>query len=728
MNVFELFATLGLDTSSYDQGLKSAEDSASSFSSALTTGLSVATGVATTAIVATGTAVVGATTAFAEGIQEVSEYGDAIDKNAQKLGLSNSAYQEWDYVLNIAGTSMSNLTTGVKTLTNKIDDAKNGNEDAIASFEALGISLEDLETMSREDIFEATIYGFTELADSTERASLANDLFGRSGQELTPLFNMTEEEISSLIDTANEYGMVMSDEAVSASATYTDSLTTLENTISGIKNNLLSEFLPSISTVMDGLSAVFAGDDSGLGLIEEGVDNFISTLDEIIPVAIEIGSKILTSLSSAIVKNFPELYDAGTDALLSFVDAIFENADLLIDSAKSIISTFTDKLLDSSKAGELTQVAVDVITELASAIADALPILIPAIVSVVKTIVETLTTAENLAMIMDVALEILSAFDQSIVQIAPEITNMIIPLLWNILQAVVTELPDLIAYLFEHIVYTLASFWGTILGLFGVGFDDIKAYFELFDIDIFNIAESIAVNGILWFESAWDFITTWFGNALTGIGEFVADIIEAVVNFGQNAWNSISSTFNNIKNTVSTILNNIKTFIPNALDYAKNQASSKLDEIKNTFTSVFDNVKSTVENAINFIKGLFDFEWSLPELKMPHFSISGEFDLLATPPSIPSVSVEWYAKAMNEPYLLDSATIFGATSGRLMGAGEAGSEMIYGRDQLMADIGAVVDAKLSNMEFIVPVYIGGKKIDQQVVMANARNSVISGGR
>ena len=87
-----------------------------------------------------------------------------------------------------------------------------------------------------------------------------------------------------------------------------------------------------------------------------------------------------------------------------------------------------------------------------------------------------------------------------------------------------------------------------------------------------------------------------------------------------------------------------------------------------------------------------------------------------------------FRSAMNQPYLLDSATIFGATSGRLLGAGESGAEMIYGRDQLMADIGAVVDAKLSNMEFVVPVYIGGKKIDQQIVTANARNSVISGGR
>ena len=95
---------------------------------------------------------------------------------------------------------------------------------------------------------------------------------------------------------------------------------------------------------------------------------------------------------------------------------------------------------------------------------------------------------------------------------------------------------------------------------------------------------------------------------------------------------------------------------------------------------------------------------------------------------MPTIGVEWYRKAMNNPYILEDATIFGAAGGKLLGAGESGREMVYGHDQLMRDIGAVVDSRLGNLEFVVPVYIGGKKIDQQIVTANARNSVVSGGR
>ena len=52
------------------------------------------------------------------------------------------------------------------------------------------------------------------MADTTERAALANDLFGKSGQNLTPLFNETTESTEKLKQAAHELGFVMSDEAV----------------------------------------------------------------------------------------------------------------------------------------------------------------------------------------------------------------------------------------------------------------------------------------------------------------------------------------------------------------------------------------------------------------------------------------------------------------------------------------------------------------------------------
>lgn len=638
MNVFELFATLGLDSSGYDAGLSQAETKGNDFANTL--GSVIATGgkIAVGAIAAVTTATIAGTTAFVNGVSGVAAYGDEIEKTAQKLGLSNEAYQEWDYVLNIAGTSMQNVQMGMKTLTNQIDEAKNGSADAAAKFAALGISMEDLETMSREEVFSAAISGFQGMAESTERAALANDLFGRSGQDLIPLFNMTQEETQQLIDTANEYGMVMSDSAVEASAAFKDSLTTLQGTMNGLKNNMLSEFLPSFTTVMDGLAAVFAGDDSGLGLIDEGVNDFIEKLNEIAPIALEVGSSILVSLVSAITKNLPKLISSGQQVISTLVGGIISNLPALLQSAVLLIGQIANQLIASLP--ELTVVALDLVLFLANGLTENLPTMIPAIVSVVSQIVTTLTQPDTLSLLITAALQLVLALADGILQATPELVGLIPIIMGNVIMTVVEVFPELISTVVD------------LLGVLG--------------------AEVFAIIG-----------------GLMGMNQQqIAGALTNSLNLIQNTFNSIIAWFNNlyssITSTVSSLWSSVTSWFSSGLSTAQSTVSTVLSTISSTFTSIFEGVKNTVEDAINFIKGLFDFEWSLPDLKLPHFSVTGSLDLLVSPPKVPSLSVSWYDKAMEQPYMLNGATIFGAAGGKLLGGGESGSEVVIGTNKLMS--------------------------------------------
>ena len=96
-----------------------------------------------------------------------------------------------------------------------------------------------------------------------------------------------------------------------------------------------------------------------------------------------------------------------------------------------------------------------------------------------------------------------------------------------------------------------------------------------------------------------------------------------------------------------------------------------------------------MRNAIDKIRGFFNFSWSLPRLKLPHISITGSFSLV--PPRVPHFGISWYKKAMNTPMLLNNPTIFGAAGGSLLGAGEAGPEVVSGAATLMDMIRSVVD-------------------------------------
>jgi len=126
--------------------------------------------------------------------------------------------------------------------------------------------------------------------------------------------------------------------------------------------------------------------------------------------------------------------------------------------------------------------------------------------------------------------------------------------------------------------------------------------------------------------------------------------------------------------------------------------------VKDKFTNIRDTIKSTIEsardavkNAVDRIKSIMNFTWSLPELKLPHISISGKFGL--NPPSVPHFSIDWYAKAMKNGMILNNPTIFGMMNGKLLGGGEAGSETIVGTNSLMSMISKAVgqNAPVINM-------------------------------
>lgn len=113
--------------------------------------------------------------------------------------------------------------------------------------------------------------------------------------------------------------------------------------------------------------------------------------------------------------------------------------------------------------------------------------------------------------------------------------------------------------------------------------------------------------------------------------------------------------------------------------------SGKLEEIRLKFEEKMGNAKDTVFWAIEKIKGFFNFEWKLPDIKLPHFSMDGSFSL--NPPSVPKLSVDWYAKAMNSPMIMTKPTAFGINEdGEVMAGGETGSEVLSGTDTLMGMI------------------------------------------
>ena len=389
----------------------------SNFMGGVGRGLAVA-GAATAAV---GAAAIKAGDAFADAAGEVAEYGDNIDKMSQRLGLSYEGFQKWDYILGQSGVDIDSMQTGLKTLTNQLDDARNGSADAQARFEALGLSLEDISNMSREEVFESVISGFQQMEDSTERAALANDLFGKSGQNLTPLFNQSVESTQALAQAAEDLGLIMSDDAVKASADYQDALDTMQRSMAGLKNNMMGNFLPGITSVMDGLTALFTGDgDSGVAKITEGIDMIVGQMTANFPKILEIGMSIVESLGRAIMDNLPALGEAAIQLLGTISSFILDNLPTLID------------------------VAINLLLTLASGIIDNLSVIIPSIVEVVLKIVEKLTDPDTVTKLISAALQIIVALAEGILKALPVLLEKAPIIIENLLRSLIAAIPVLL--------------------------------------------------------------------------------------------------------------------------------------------------------------------------------------------------------------------------------------------------------------------------------------------
>ncbi|WP_257211371.1 hypothetical protein [Streptococcus suis] len=217
-------------------------------------------------------------------------------------------------------------------------------------------------------------------------------------------------------------------------------------------------------------------------------------------------------------------------------------------------------------------------------------------------------------------------------------------------------------------------------GAFGI----FNAVLSANPIMIVIMAITALVAALVWF-----FTQTETGRQMwSSFMSFLTGIWNSIVSNGQAIWTSLSTFFtfilNAIFNTFSSIWSNITSFISNTVNGIYNTVTSIFQNVWTTVTNIWNGIKDTISNAINgakdivsnaieTIKGLFNFEFKWPHLKMPHFSFSGSMNPLEwAEKGVPSIGVEWYAKGgvMNGP------TIFGMNGNNLMVGGEAGPEAV----------------------------------------------------
>jgi len=211
-----------------------------------------------------------------------SSVGDAAAKTARRIGLTTEAVSELGYAAKISGSSAEAFEKSFKGMSRVVFDAQRGTQDAADSLGLIGVSIRDLEGLSPEEQFlklGAAIGGMT---DPTLKAAAAQRIFGRSGNELIPMFNAGEDGIKRLREEAKRLGLSISGEDAAAAEVFTDRMTDLWESLKMVAFQVGAAVAPALTSFANWVVEA-----------TQGVREWVKHNREIIETALKIGAALV---------------------------------------------------------------------------------------------------------------------------------------------------------------------------------------------------------------------------------------------------------------------------------------------------------------------------------------------------------------------------------------------------------------------------------------------------
>ena len=195
-------------------------------------------------------------------------------------------------------------------------------------------------------------------------------------------------------------------------------------------------------------------------------------------------------------------------------------------------------------------------------------------------------------------------------------------------------------------------------------------------------------------------------------------------------WNNCEGFRNVVMTGINIISNGVKgvgDFIGGVFGGIGSTVLAVWNGISGGALALWDGIKSGFQSGVDFVRGLFNFHFEWPHIPLPHFSISGSINPLDwLKGGLPKIGVEWYAKAMDQPYVFNQPSI--------IGVGEAGAEMVVGKNFVYEQVQSALSSLafgnifdlfsrlMSVMDRPINLYVDDNKIAEATATADDRVS------
>lgn len=698
MDVLTLRALLTLDKSEYDRGLSEADSNASSFGSKFSGKMGKA---AKAGAVALGAFAVSSVKVGADFDKSMSQVAATMGYTVEELHTQGSQAQK-DY----QALEQTARELGKTTAFSAQEAAEGLNYMALAGY--------DVETSQRmlPQVLNLAAAGAMDLATASDMVTDAQSALGLKVEETehlvdqmartSSLTNTNVEQLGSAFLTVGGTAKMMrsdTESAEHATAEMSAALGTLAS--AGIKG---SEGGTALRNVLQGITgSKFDKTFKQLGVSAYDASGQLRDLPDIFADMNKAMEGMTTEEKNDIISKTFNVRDLkSVNALLAQTPEKWDELTKSIMDSDGAAQNMADVQLDNL-AGDVT-ILKSAFSELQITVSDLDG-------GVLRTFVQGATEGINvLTQVLNA-----SSFNEAM-QILGESFNKLGDFVKTGLQNAIKYAQGSLPSLISTIMNGLASFSGafrskagtfiqmglTLIKTIAQGvIDNIPTFIETVPVIISNFAGVINDNAPKVIETGISILKALAAGIIKAIPVLIANlpkIIQAMVavfkafnwiNVGRLAMNGIkkglSAAGASLKSAVSKPINAVRTAIIAGFSAAKAKAVSYMNSLKDGVKNKINSAKDTVKKAVDKIKGFFPLSVGkiFSGIKLPHFSVSGKAPFgLGGKGTKPSISVSWYKKAYDEPYLFTNPTVVGG-----LGFGDGvGDEMVYGKQSLMNDI------------------------------------------
>jgi TP901 family phage tail tape measure protein len=191
---------------------------------------------------------------FVAFVKSAADAQEEINKLSQKLGIGVGELSAYKYALNQADVPLEAFGKGVKSLSQKLVEAGDSTSKAGRLMNTLGVDIGKGATPAIEKIADA----FAKLPDGTTKATLAVELFGKSGMDMIPFLNQGSAGIRLMKEEAARLGLVMNEETTKAAEEFNDNLKVIHATSQRLGITLMNDLAPALVRITGAMKEAVA--------------------------------------------------------------------------------------------------------------------------------------------------------------------------------------------------------------------------------------------------------------------------------------------------------------------------------------------------------------------------------------------------------------------------------------------------------------------------------------